>query len=256
MNRTKYTEQEFRNAIKNSFSIAQSLIKLNLKPEGGNYRVIKKYIKLYNIDTNHFTGQAHNKGKTFPPKRNIEEYLNNKQTIGSCALKRRLLKEKLFDYKCNQCNLQKWLNKPIPLELHHIDGNSSNNNINNLMLLCPNCHTFTDNYRGNKLKIKYGCPNCNNNKSKTSLLCKKCSNKSIIKTTIKRIYERPTKRPSFDILSKLIWEQPTMKIAKSYGVSDNAVAKWCKIYNLKKPPRGYWTKLKWSCRESNSDAHL
>ncbi len=44
--------------------------------------------------------------------------------------------------------LSLWLNKPIPLELHHKDGDNTNNELDNLELLCPNCHALTDNYRG------------------------------------------------------------------------------------------------------------
>jgi hypothetical protein len=43
-------------------------------------------------------------------------------------------------------------------------------------------------------------------------------------------------------LQKLIWENPTIHIAKQYGVSDIAVSKWCKSYGIEKPPRGYWAK--------------
>jgi hypothetical protein len=46
------------------------------------------------------------------------------------------------------------------------------------------------------------------------------------------------------VLEKLVWEKPTTEIAKEYGVSDKAVEKWTKSYNISKPPRGYWEKKK------------
>ena len=49
--------------------------------------------------------------------------------------------------KCENCGLQEWLDKPIKLEVHHIDGDKSNNVRENLLLLCPNCHSYTENYR-------------------------------------------------------------------------------------------------------------
>lgn len=131
-----------------SYSYKQCLEKLGVIPAGGNYASLKKYIKKYNINISHFKCQGWNKGLTVGPKRHIQDYLSNKQTIQSWKLKRRLLKEKLFESRCYQCSQTTWMNQPIPLELHHIDGNNLNNNLSNLTLLCPNCHALTDNYRG------------------------------------------------------------------------------------------------------------
>ncbi len=59
-----------------------------------------------------------------------------------------MLNEGYKEHKCESCGLTTWLDKPIPLELHHIDGNRNNNTLENFQLLCPNCHAFTDSYRG------------------------------------------------------------------------------------------------------------
>ena len=59
-----------------------------------------------------------------------------------------------------------------------------------------------------------------------------------------RINSRKVERPSKEELQKLIWEIPTIHVAKKFGVSDKAIEKWCKAYEIDKPPRGYWTKLK------------
>lgn len=56
-------------------------------------------------------------------------------------------------------------------------------------------------------------------------------------------YKRKVIRPSKEDLEKLIWENPTIKLAKKFGVSDKAIERWCIGYNIKKPPRGYWTKI-------------
>lgn len=69
------------------------------------------------------------------------QYQSNKLRI-------RLLKEEVFEHRCNKCKNTEWLDEPIPLELEHIDGNSSNHKIENLELLCPNCHAKTSTYRG------------------------------------------------------------------------------------------------------------
>jgi hypothetical protein len=150
----KYTEKQFVDAVKNSNSIRQLLIALNVSSYGGNYRSIKKLIEEFNLDTSHFTGQAHSKGKTVGPKRPIEDYLSNKQGINSHKLRKRLIKEGIFEAKCHNCNLTEWLGQPISLELEHIDGNHSNNNLSNLTIICPNCHAQTGTYRRNKASLK------------------------------------------------------------------------------------------------------
>ncbi|NBU96684.1 MAG: hypothetical protein EBS19_00500 [Spirochaetia bacterium] len=67
-------------------------------------------------------------------------------------LKKRLIQEKVFEHQCNKCKEKTWLNHPIPIELHHKDGDNSNNVLSNLELLCPNCHALTDNYRSKNRK--------------------------------------------------------------------------------------------------------
>jgi hypothetical protein len=153
MTKHRYSEQQLRNAIMNARSIRQALINLGISSEGGNYRVIHKAIKVYNIDISHFTNQGWAKGKSFAPKRPLSDYIENNVPISSHKLRLRLLKENVFEHKCSSCSLESWLEKPIPLELDHKDGNHENNKLTNLRLLCPNCHALTSTYRGkNKSK--------------------------------------------------------------------------------------------------------
>lgn len=149
----RYTEEQLREAIKTSYSVTQVLKKLNVVPAGGNFATIKKYIKVHNIDTSHFTGQGHAKGKpSSRPKRDLEKYLDNSFPIHSNRLKQRMLSESYKEYVCKRCGLHTWQNEKIPLELHHIDGNHDNNLLENIQLLCPNCHALTDTYRGKNIK--------------------------------------------------------------------------------------------------------
>jgi hypothetical protein len=147
-----YTVEEFKDAVAASSSIRQTLIKLGLEAKGGNYRVFHKFAKNNNVDTSHFKGQAWNKGDRIGPKRPIEDYLNNTYPIQSGQLRKRLIREKFFEHQCSACKRETWLENPIPLELDHIDGNHSNNNLSNLRLLCPNCHALTPTYRGKNKK--------------------------------------------------------------------------------------------------------
>lgn len=68
--------------------------------------------------------------------------------VGRAILKRYILKNKLKENKCEICGINKWNGKGISLHLHHIDGDKTNNTLENIQLLCPNCHSQTDNFCG------------------------------------------------------------------------------------------------------------
>jgi len=147
----KYTLEQLTQAIKESSNYRQTLDKLGVVPAGGNYQILKKAIKYFELDASHFTGHASNKGKKFGPKRNIEEYLTNTFPIQSHKLRLRLLNDGVLEPVCSKCRLTTWLDQPIPLELDHINGIHSDNTLTNLQLLCPNCHAQTENYRGRNM---------------------------------------------------------------------------------------------------------
>ena len=142
-----YSLEEFQQICNESESVREVVQKLGYAPNGGGTAArIKRDIENNNIDISHFTGQAHTKniGKYKTP---IEDYLTNKVKITSHKLRLRLLKEGIFEYKCACCGNSEWLGQPIPLELHHKDGNKDNNSLDNLELRCPNCHYFTETYK-------------------------------------------------------------------------------------------------------------
>lgn len=78
----------------------------------------------------------------------LTDYLMNSSDIQSNKIRKKLLREHYKEHKCENCGLTEWLGHPIPLELHHIDGDRDNNVLENFELLCPNCHAMTDSYRG------------------------------------------------------------------------------------------------------------
>lgn len=144
---TFFTLEEFSKICEESESIREVKIKMGYEPDGGGTsQRIKDLIAQLNIDISHFTGQGHTKniGKRKVP---IEKYFSNESNITSHKLRIRLLEENIFEYECCCCGNSKWLDQPIPLELHHKDGNKNNNALDNLELRCPNCHYFTETYK-------------------------------------------------------------------------------------------------------------
>ncbi len=147
MRERKFTEQQFREAVSSSSNRFEVFEKLGLSTKSGeNYCSFNKYVKEWNVDISHFKGLDWSKDLRFGFKNSIDDYFSGKIKIGSHNLKIRLFKEGLKNKQCENCNLTEWLGESIPLELDHIDGNKSNNNLSNLRILCPNCHAKTPTY--------------------------------------------------------------------------------------------------------------
>jgi len=151
MRKRKWSIDQLRDAGKNSTSYRQVLQKLGLIEAGGNYAQIKKYLKEYSIDIKHFKGEAWNKGLKFKGKycRPIEQIMIEDSDYQSFKLKNRLFDLGMKTCQCEECG---WAKKSedgrIPLELDHINGKKRDNRLENLRILCPNCHSLKPTHRG------------------------------------------------------------------------------------------------------------
>jgi hypothetical protein len=154
MSKRKYTNEEFGKAVKESTSIRQVLIRLGLKGAGGNYWLAKKRITDLGLDVSHFLGQGHLKGKKHTWARKIPLsviLVRNSTYRQNNKLRMRLFDEGIFEKKCQGCGNIEWSGNPIPLELEHVNGISNDHRIENLKVLCPNCHALTPTYRGKNI---------------------------------------------------------------------------------------------------------
>ena len=224
-------KEQAEEIVKNCYSIADFCKAVGWQPRGDNYKIFHKYVKEYNLDISHFTGQKSNIGNSlnFKNELSAKEYAKSKCVRGQTLIKK-LIKENIKERKCESCELTEWKGKEIPLELHHIDGNNSNNDLNNIQLLCPNCHYQTDNYCGRKNKKERRCAVCGKEITRWSKsgLCIDCSKKRVVK------------RPEIEELKKMLFDKSFTEVANEFNVSDNCIRKWCKKYGI--PATAKWYK--------------
>ena len=154
-----WTIEQLKTAVKSSTSYRQVLSKLNLVEAGGDYEQVKKYIKEFILPIEHFTGKASNKGKIFGerPRIALSDILIKGSDFQSYKLKKRLFSAGLKKPKCEKCKKKKKANDGrIPLELDHVNGDRHDNRIENLRILCPNCHSLEPTHRGLNRKKRPG----------------------------------------------------------------------------------------------------
>lgn len=226
--------------INSSFSLREVCIKAGIVVTTGNYNTLKRIIKENDIDISHFKRQN---GNNNTPK-DIEFYLKENSVITSHKLKNKLLKNGFKEHRCECCGLTEWLGQPIKLELHHINGDNTDNRLENLQILCPNCHSYTDNYGGKnqKLNIKEKKHKIHKDKFDINLLKALLIETNDLNIIGKKINRSPRtinkyiklyglekkKEPKYDIDEMILLMkqyQNYTKVGAELGISDNAVKK-------------------------------
>ena len=184
----------------------------------------KERIERYNIDISHFT-------KTQGIKRNPGNVFIENSTASQKTLREWYIKGAYTEYKCSICGQEPcWQGKELTLILDHINGTNNDDRLENLRWVCPNCNQQLDTTGGkqshrnqNKIEKKYYCSNCGIEiKTKEATLCQTCA----------KIAQRTVERPIREELKFLIRTKPFLQIGKDFGVSDNAIRRWCIAENL------------------------
>ncbi|OLE55185.1 MAG: hypothetical protein AUG51_04335 [Acidobacteria bacterium 13_1_20CM_3_53_8] len=159
MSNCKYTCEMLYPIVESSLSYAEVLRRLGLKQTGGSQSNIKRLVQKYGIGTDHFLGQARNRGDDHrggPRKAEAEEILVLRDPLSNHeqAFKlRRAMIEVGISYRCALCEIESvWNGKPLMLTVDHINGHRYDNRRENLRFLCPNCHSQTPTF-GNSLGL-------------------------------------------------------------------------------------------------------
>ncbi len=219
------TKEEFQEIVKSHNTLAEIIRYFGLG--SGNYKTLKARLKSDNIDYSHIKlGLDSCKSKPSIFKKDISEYLKEGIVIWGSRLKQRLIREKILENKCAICGQgPEWNNKELVLQLDHINGIRSDNRLENLRIICPNCHTQTPTFSGrnggraNNTKCKI----CGIKITKKSKFCKGC-NLSLIRPDQKTKIVWPNVEALINLTSTFGFRE----IGRRLGVSDNAIRKHIK----------------------------
>lgn len=241
----KLNKEEWEEIIKSSKSMAEVCRKLGRKPNGGNHKTISDVIDKYSIDTSHFTSKGWCKGLGYSEqtaKIPLTEILKENTNFKSDVLKKRLIANGLKEYKCEKCGCgETWLGQAITLELHHINGNHYDNRLENLQILCPNCHSQTSSYR-KRNSIRYVDKPTTKERKNYICICeccgkefsadryrKYCSRKCYVTTQCSLVENNINKE---ELESKFTSAQSISDLAKMFNTSRTTIKKYLEKYNL------------------------
>lgn len=150
----KLTDEEFQLILDSSQSYRDVVIKVGLSDRSGNFQTLKRNIRqrglsTEKLDSNRRLSIKKNAERTNRIKKRSELsdiLVENSKYTNNHTLKLRLVKEGILEYKCKICGINEWMGKPISLQLDHQNGVHNDCRLENLRLLCPNCHSQTDTY--------------------------------------------------------------------------------------------------------------
>lgn len=220
---------ELKQLVEQSKSYSEVILKQGKSVSGIAIKYLKLKLDSLGIPHQHLNGQTSGNIGGNSSQLPLEEILQKDRPYQSNKLKTRLIQSGLKLDQCECCGRPpEWNGKPLTLQLDHINGDHNDNRIENLRILCPNCHSQTDTYGNKQNKKHYYCSDCGKEIKRGSTYCTEC-----VKLHRKTKYKvNPNDRPSKEELLHLIFKTSMTKIGESYGVKDNAVRKWCRNYGI------------------------
>ena len=233
MKKRSWSDESLILATQTNNTMAGVLRTLQLSTSPGNYKSVGLVIKRLGLNTTHFKGQAHGTSPRVTKIPLIELLVEGSQ-YGSNPLRKRLIKEGVLTNVCDECGSgPEWNGKILVLQLDHRNGDSTDNRLENLHILCPNCHSQTKTFTGKSKAGRYTrdpklC-SCGTVMYRKSKRCKSCLGRHV---------ESKTKWPPLNELVKMVVKTSYTKVAAGLGVSDNAVKKYIKR-RMGSAPRKY-----------------
>lgn len=226
--------EQLADYVSSSTCYKQVLEKLGYRACSGSIQqLLRERLRAENISTEHFIAPTGDR----ITKRTFENTFCENSTASQKVLKEKYIKGNYSEYKCSICGQEPiWQNKPLTLILDHINGINNDDRLENLRWVCPNCNYQLDTTNGKNIRRlreagllsepkakKYYCQDCGAELSSSSATrCSDCARKA----------SRQIERPSREELKTLIRNRPFTAIGAQFGVSDNAIRKWCKVENL------------------------
>jgi len=232
-----YTEEEARAAVAASRSFTEALRRLGKCPTGGAGQVLKKWTVIWGISTDHFDPYAASRGRLVKSCIPLDEILVEGSTYHRGKLKERLFDAGLKARVCEICGLGEiWQGRRFSLILDHINGVSTDNRIENLRILCPNCAATLDTHCGRKLRLEpRKCALCGASfqpKYARNRYCSAWCGRRHDRSgrRVPRPETRKVERPPYEQLVAEVQAMGYCTVGRKYGVSDNAIRKWLRAY--------------------------
>jgi hypothetical protein len=232
----RYTEAEARTAIAESLSYAESLRRLGMRAAGGNWKTLRRYAtEVWDIPVDHFDPRRRQRDalthRTATP---LEELLVEDCHYNRGRLKRRLYESGLKQPSCELCGQgEEWRGRPMALILDHINGVATDNRLENLQIVCPNCAATLDTHCGRNKRLVRACRACGKEFHSNTATQRHCSRScgGLSEASLHAAAEaRTVARPPYEVLLREIAATSWSAVGRKYGVSDNAVRKWVRWY--------------------------